>query len=143
MRSLLTSVALLCLFACNNKKSEGEKKDKNPDSTIQSHTIKDDPRKINSIVGIWGPSELNMKQEMSEEEVKNILQNATIEFTASGNYISQFNDDRETGTYKYNEVEKTLVTKKDSGNEERFSVAWDNGLLRLTMEDGTMVLKRK
>jgi hypothetical protein len=112
MRSLLSSIALLCLIACKSKKSEGEKIDKHPDSTNQPESIKDDPAKNNSIVGIWGPSELNMKQEMSEEEKTNILENATIEFTAAG-------------------------------KEERFSVVWDNGLLRLTMEDGTMVLKRK
>lgn len=144
MKRILFPVAIVLLAACNNKKADADKKDKDAGGVISVVEEKDDaPGDYgNSIVGVWKPYEMNIG-EMTAGERKDLLDKATIEFTAGGSYISHFDEDGETGTYTYNDKEKTLVTRSPENNEERFTVKWENGMLRLTNEEGDMVLKRK
>jgi hypothetical protein len=141
MRSTILSLTLLLFAACNNNK-EADKKDPSPD-TVTTKTDDQPVKEDDSIAGVWRPVELKM--EMSEEEKKDVLDKATIEFTPGGSYVSNFGPETETGSYIYNHAEKSLVTTGSNKSEERFTVAWDNGLLTLTSTkgDGTLVLKRK
>jgi hypothetical protein len=144
MKRILFPVAIILLTACNNKKTDADKKDKNTGGVISLVEEKDDTPadEENSIVGVWKPYEMNIG-EMTAEERKDLLEKATIEFTSGGSYISHFDEDGETGTYTYNVKEKTLVTRSPENKEEHFTVKWEDGRLRLTNEEGEMVLKRK
>ncbi len=143
MKHLLLPVAIVLLAACNNKKKEPGN-DKTPGGVISVTEEKDEKPadEANSIVGVWRPSEMNIG-EMTEKERKEIMEKATIEFTAGGSYISHFDAEGETGSYTYNDKEKTLITRSPDNNEDKFTVKWEDGLLRLTNEEGVMVLKRK
>ncbi|MGQ0739631.1 MAG: hypothetical protein ACT4OJ_11265 [Bacteroidota bacterium] len=135
MKKIFLPLAILMLAGCNNKKDEDGKKDKTSGGLISA-------TEENSIVGVWRPYEMKIG-EMTNEERKEILEKATIEFTAGGSYISHFDEEGETGSYTYNDKEKTLITRSPDNDEERFTVKWEDGLLRLTNEEGEMVLKRK
>lgn len=139
MRCLLFSLAVFLFTACNINK-ENDKKRISGDTVISK---KDEPNIRDGVItGVWRPVEIGMP--MSPEKKKEILDSATIEFISDGTYLSYFGPDKETGTYTYDQAGKTLVTISAEKREDRFSVAWNNGLLLLsTQREGTMVLQRK
>lgn len=138
MRLLIIAFTLLFFAACKNK---ADKKNPAPDSTTsmkEEQPVRDE----SSITGVWRPVELSMP--MTAERKKELLDSASIEFTADGNYISNFGPETERGTYVYNHTDKLLVTVGPQQREERFAVAWHEGLLTLsTQDEGTIVLQRK
>jgi hypothetical protein len=85
--------------------------------------------------------------DMNEEEKKEIIEHSSLEFTADGKFTAtKKDDDPATGTYTYDEKEKTLVvTNKETGSNDsqKFTIAWEDDLLLLTNEEGTVKLKRQ
>ena len=50
------------------------------------------------------------------------------------------------GTFTYDEKEKTLVVINNAGgrkDSQKFSIAWEGGLLLMTNDDGVVKLKRQ
>jgi hypothetical protein len=110
MRPLFILLSFLFFAACNNNKDAG-KKDPSQDTTLSKDGDKTGPPKEDnsSIAGVWRPVEMSM--EMSEEEKKDVLDRATIEFTPGGSYVSLFGEETETGSYTYDP--SGVIKKKD------------------------------
>ncbi len=119
MKKVLISLVVMLLFACGNKQAAQQ----------------------DSVTGIWKPYTLNLG-EMNEDEKKELIERATIEFTADGKYISLFKGEPENGTYTYNEKDLQLVTVPADGKEEKFKVEWKEGRLGLSNTEGSLVLER-
>lgn len=142
MKKLLLPVVVLLIISCTNKKAE-------TGTNIDSGQTKAKPDKedtkqaeiFQSIVGKWRPVDVGLK-DVEEKEKKDIMDNASIEFTADGEYISLFKEDKETGTYTYDEAGKLLTTKSPEGDIEKLSVGWTGDKLKLTNEEGVLIFKR-
>lgn len=119
MKKILIAFLAILFFACGNKQAAQQ----------------------DSVTGTWKPYTLSLGK-MSEEEKKELIERATIEFTADGKYISLFKGEPENGTYTYNVKELQLVTVSPNGAEEKFSVEWKDGRLGLSNADGSLVLER-
>jgi len=143
MKLLLVPVAALLLAACNNKKTNPDI-DKAPADTATVIEI-DEPVaetvSVASITGKWKPVEIDMT-DMDLDEKMEILEHATIEFTADGKYIALSNEENETGTYTYDEKTKMLTSISSDGTSEVIKAEISNDKLRVTTEDGTMTFKR-
>ena len=119
MRKYLLPLFLTLLLACSQKKTE------------------------KSLVGKWKPIELNMPS-ASEEQKKDLLEKATLEFTKDGKFISRMADQQQTGTFTYNEKTGELNTSSGTNQFEKFKVEWkDNGVLFTNEEEETLLLKKQ
>ncbi len=148
MKLLLIPVAILILASCNTKKKTAtDSGEPAADTTASTTTVEKDQPPVaaettgSSIVGKWKPVEANMK-DMDEEEKKEFLNDASIEFTAAGKYIALSKEDNETGTYSYDENTKMLTTTSPDGTAEKIKATISNDKLTVYNEDGTMVFKR-
>ncbi len=148
MKLLLIPVAILILASCNNKKkTTTDSGEPAADTSATTTTVEKDQPPVaaettaSSIVGKWKPVEANMK-DMDEEEKKEFLNDASIEFTAAGKYIALSKEDNETGTYSYDENTKMLTTTSPDGTAEKIKAVISNDKLTVYNEDGTMVFKR-
>lgn len=95
-----------------------------------------------SLVGKWRPVELNIKG-MSDDEKKDILATATIEFTRDGKMITTSSKKTDQGTYTYDEKNKLLFTHPLEGREEKQEVRWlEKNRIALSNQDDTITLKR-
>ena len=120
MKQPLLPVLCFLLLACTNKKQTDKEK----------------------LIGTWRPVALSASG-MDEEEKKDILEKASIEFTTEGRYFSRFEGDDENGTWTYDEKTKKLSTNpSESGNNEHFTVEWKADTLVL-MNDRNDVIKMK
>lgn len=122
MKKILLPVLALLLFACNNNKKSGKE----------------------MLIGTWRPVELS-GMDMDEEEKKNILEKASIEFTKEGKYFSRFDGEDQDGTWTYDEKIKKLSTDPANGdNKELFSVDWsEDTLLLINVRKETIKMKKK
>ena len=119
MKKILIAFVAMLFFACGNKQAA----------------------KQDTVIGLWKPYTLNLGT-MEENEKKELIERATIEFTADGKYISLFKGDPEKGTYTYNEKDLQLVSVSPNGEEEKFKVEWKEGRLGLSNENGSLVLEK-
>jgi hypothetical protein len=145
MRTLLPVLVALTLFiSC-----AGDKKDpsgKEPTSLKDSAVNKTDPgeKEELSLIGRWKPVEMNIKG-ISEEEKKELKSNITLEFSRDGRYIGQNKESTQEGTYSYDPATKKLsvTSNTKSGDKEIFTVGWEDDLLLMTNDEGTVKLKRQ
>ena len=143
MKNFLITIALFVLASCNSKKKTETETNK---SSADGNTSQNNPPPAAvetqvSIVGKWILSEVSNK-DMTEEEKKEIIGQASIEFTADGKYMANFKEDNETGTYMYYENTKTLTTITKGKNEEKLTAEISSDKLSVTNTDGSMIFKR-
>ncbi|MGQ0739630.1 MAG: hypothetical protein ACT4OJ_11260 [Bacteroidota bacterium] len=150
MRILLIPAVILLMTACgNNKKNEKDKVETAADTTTA--TIKEDAGnpvaaddKKGSITGIWKPADVNIR-DIDEEEKKEMTANIRIEFTGDGKFFGYNKEKKQEGTYTYNEKDGQLTVLNVSRGDkaEKFTIGWEDGLLLMTNEDGTVKLKKQ
>lgn len=79
-----------------------------------------------SVAGKWKPVEVDAKYiesyHMSNEDIKDIIEKESIEFTKDGKFISDSPRDTTHGIYNYNEKEKRLITAVPDGKTITFSI---------------------
>lgn len=143
MKNFLITIALFVLASCNSKKKAETETNQ---STVDGNTSQNNPPPAAvetqvSIVGKWILSEVSNK-DMTEEEKKEAIGHASIEFTADGKYMANFKEDNEAGTYSYDENTKTLTTAARGDEEEKLTATISNDKLSVTNNEGTMVFKR-
>jgi YD repeat-containing protein len=81
-------------------------------------------------------------EDLEEKEKKEILDQATVEFTGDGKYLSIYKEDNETGTYSYDEKTKMITTTDPDGLTEEIKAEISNDKLKVTTKEGTMLFKR-
>ena len=147
MKILLPLFTVFVLASCKDKKTDADT-DKTATNTTTLTVEKDQPaletENKASIVGKWILSEAN-DTGMSEDDKKDLIGNADVEFTADGKYISHSKKDSETGTYTYNEEMKELVTITDGKSAEdkvNVEIAGDKLTVTQEKEKGAMIFKR-
>lgn len=134
---LLIPILFIVLLACNNK---AENKTETKDTTASQAEVRE-PVYNRSLLGKWRPVEVDMPG-MADTRKQELIDSAHYEFTSAGQVIITMKDDRRTGTYMYSEQDSKLISQ--IGNkEEKFSISWDKELLKMTDENGTVVLKRQ
>lgn len=137
MKKLIPVLALLALLACNNK---SETKTETKDTAAAE--VKADPQVPDrSLVGKWHPVQVDVAR-MNEDEKKQLIDSATIEFTSDGRIVTQMKSTTRTGTYMFSEQDSKLMTKIED-KDEKFDIAWENGLLKMTNEEGTVTMRRE
>ncbi len=112
---------------------------------ISFTSCKNSDKKETTLAGKWKIVEMNIS-DMDEEEKNEIMNKALLEFSADGKYIATRSaSDIINGSYVYNEKEKTLSVSnnEDDGKAQLFTISWENGLLLMTNEEGTVKLKRQ
>ena len=132
----LFPLLFLFLLACNNKAED--KTTKTDTSTVGTNT---DVVINRTLVGTWKPVQVDIAR-MNEAERKELMDSATIQFTSDGQIHTTMKERRNSGTYMYSEQDSKLTTRIDN-REEKFNIAWDSELLRMTNEEGTVVMKRR
>ena len=95
-----------------------------------------------SIVGKWKPVEMNMKN-MNENEKKEFLEHAVIEFTSDNKFIATRSDIKSNGTFILNEKTSQLTTRNPEGDTQTYTLGWEDDKMLLANEDGTVKLKRQ
>jgi hypothetical protein len=146
MKKLLLPLLILLFVACNNKKKTTQEPIKAVIDTISAKITETDlssvqPVITSSIVGKWKPIDVFM-EDMEEEEKKVILDQATVEFTGDGKYLSISKQDNETGTYSYDEKTKMITTTAPDGVTEKIKAEISNDKLKVTSKEGTILFKR-
>lgn len=143
MKILLITIAVFLLASCNSKKKTGIETDKltTDGTTTQNNPPSTEGETQVSIVGKWILSEVSNK-DMTEEEKKEIIGHASIEFTTDGKYSANFKEDNETGTYMYYENTKTLTTITKGKSEKKLTAEISPDKLSVTNEEGSMIFKR-
>ena len=145
MKAFLIPIALFILASCNSKKKADTDSNKttvdNETTTTQNNPPPPEAETHASIVGKWILSEVSNK-DMTEEEKKEIIGQASVEFKADGKYTSHSDKVDERGTYMYYENTKTLTTTAEGEREEKVTANIGNDKLIVTNEDGTMIFKR-
>src|SRR5688572_864216 len=137
MKKLIFSFILISFIGCN---SNDKKTDKPDMDTASSTEVKE--KIINrSVVGKWKPVDASMTN-MSEEEKKELLNVATIEFTSDGKFISTMKDDVSNGTYMHSEQDNKLSTSTNAGKQESFNIEWNGDMLKLISPEGSVTMKR-
>ena len=96
----------------------------------------------NSIVGKWRPTDITTN-DMNKEDKKSYLDNARIEFTRDGRFITSFYNVKDTGTYNFDESKAILVTTTPHGATDTVNVKWDGNNMNIVMKEGKIVLKRQ
>ena len=101
----------------------------------------------NSVVGKWRPIEVDRKfmvsYGISNEDLKNMLEKESIEFTKDGKFISYSPHDSSRGIYNYDEKEKSLITAVEDGRTVNYSIELlQKNKMVLSSEFGKMTLKR-
>ena len=147
MKILLLPFAVFVLASCKDKKTDADT-DKTAANTTTPTVEKDQPaletENKASIVGKWILSEAN-DTGMSEDDKKDLIGNADVEFTADGKYMSHSKKDSETGTYTYNKKTKELKTIADGKSEEEkinAEITGDKLTVTQEKEKGAMIFKR-
>lgn len=128
--SALAGLLLFFVASCNNDNRNARDND-DYDNNGNSKTKK--PNR--SLVGKWEPIDME-SEEMTEEDKRDILENASIEFTRDGRYHSVSSDKRESGDYTYDEKDRILTTTTESGRKEELKVSWVKDKLVMTLIEG-------
>jgi hypothetical protein len=138
---ILSFTAAILLTACDSNKKDKETAVQT-DSTGNKKT--GDAGAEASLVGKWKPVEMNLKG-MSEEEKKSMVENIRLEFTASGQYFGINRENKQEGTYTYDPKTKTLdvVNGFNTSEVEHFTIGWEDELLLMTNNEGTVKLRRE
>jgi hypothetical protein len=125
-------------LACNNKdgKKENGKSDTTATEVVEKPVVYD-----RSLPGKWKPVKVEIA-DMSEADKQDLLNNAVIEFTTDGQFLTTMKDKTNTGTYVFSEQDSKLMTRTSSDREENFSISWDKDLLKLTNDEGTVTMKK-
>jgi hypothetical protein len=135
---IMTVIAVLVLLACNNK---AEKAGAGGDSTVPAGETKIEEKVPDrSLAGRWKPVYVDVPS-MSEEEKKNLIDHAVIEFTGSGGISTTLKETKREGTYMFSEQDSKLHTKLGE-KEEKFDISWDGDLLKMRNDEGTVTLRR-
>jgi len=95
-------------------------------------------------VGKWILSDAD-NTGMGEDDKKELIGPARIEFTADGKYIFHAKENGETGTYTYNEKTKILITiTNGKSSDEKVTAEVAGNKLTVTQEKqkGAMIFKR-
>jgi len=145
VKVLLISVILVLLSACGDNKKTGKEEAAATDSTAlaKEETRVAEPEE-KSITGTWKPVEMNLR-DMDEENKKETMANVRIEFTAEGKFFGYNKDKKQEGTYTWDEKENqlTVVNTARGDKPEKFRIAWEDDLLLMTNEEGTVKLKKQ
>lgn len=128
--SALAGLLLFFVASCNNDNQNARDND-DYDNNSNSKTKK--PNR--SLVGKWEPIDME-SEEMTEEDKRDILENASIEFTRDGRYHSVSSDKRESGDYTYDERDRLLTTITESGRKEELKISWVKDKLVMTLIEG-------
>ncbi len=137
MKQLLCSLILLSFIACNNNDKKTTKTDNDTTATTETKE-----KVINrSVIGKWKPVDASMTN-MSEDEKNQLLNDATIEFTSDGKFISTMKENVTNGTYMHSEQDNKLSTSTESGKQETFTIEWNGDLLKLASPEGSVTMKR-
>ncbi len=145
MRTSLIVIAVLALcVSCAGDKKEAPGKESialkdsaaNKTNLIEKEDL--------SLVGRWKPVEMNLPG-ITEEEKKDMKENIILEFTREGNYTGYNKENKQEGTYSYDANTKKLSVenKANSMDKEVFTIGWEDGLLMMTNEEGTVKLKKQ
>ena len=135
---IFTVLAALVFLACNNK---AEKTGTGGDSTVPGEQVKiEETVPDRSLTGRWKPVYVDVPS-MSEEEKKNLIDHAVIEFTGSGGISTTLKETKREGTYMFSEQDSKLHTKLGE-KEEKFDISWDGDLLKMRNDEGTVTLRR-
>lgn len=120
MRNALLLLSALLLLACNSKKTG-----------------------TRDITGQWKPVAFN-SDKVSEQEVQEILQTASVEFTAKKKFISYVSGKKEEeGSFTLDEKQQQLTVTNRSENQV-YSISWSGDTLVLTNpEKESMKLLKK
>jgi hypothetical protein len=94
--------------------------------------------KQKTIVGKWKPVDMVIIG-LSETEKKGIIDSARLEFTADGKFINHFSLEKVEATYTVKD--STLETLRNS-QVERYKIRWEGKKVRLSNEEGYLVLER-
>lgn len=141
----------LFIISCNNEKGNkpnDQANDRNKDGNKDSDEGMNDGRF--SITGKWHIEDIvSSKGERPTEEEMKEMRSSTIEFTGSGTYIATSKDgsgedDKEYGTYTFDEKNKKLETVEDDGGKREnftFEFSGKNKII-LTSEEGIVTLER-
>ncbi len=141
MKFLLIPVVVLVLASCKEKKAAA---DSDKIITEEKTQPSVETEKNTSIVGKWVLSDAN-NTEMSEDDKKELIGQASVEFAADGKYMSHAKEEGETGTYTYNEKTRVLTTTTNEKSlEEKVTAEVDGDKLTVTHEKqkGAMIFKR-
>lgn len=145
MRTLFFALTAMSIFlSCAGDKKEQPGKD-SPSPKDTSVNKKDlSEKEGSSLVGRWKPVDMNLKG-IQEEEKKEMTANIILEFTQDGKYIGRNKDSKQEGTYSWDPVTKKLAVTNNaiSKDTELFTVGWEDDLLLMTNDEGTVKLKRQ
>ena len=100
-------------------------------------------KKTNTVQGKWKPVTVALKN-MSENEKHGLLTHLTLEFTANGNFVNTIKEQKITGTYVYDEKTNSLTIDTHDSKEstQEFTISWENNMMVMTNEEGTVKLKK-
>jgi hypothetical protein len=84
-------------------------------------------------------------RDLEEEEKKEMIDNIRVEFTPDGKFFGYNKDKKQEGTYTYNKKDKLLtINNAERGDKpEKFTIGWEEELLLMTNEEGTVKLKKE
>jgi hypothetical protein len=138
---LFSLLAFVTMIACKNK---NDKPAATGDSTAITQKEVEMPPAVKSVAGKWKPVAINIAN-MPEEEKKEMIANIRIEFTEDGKFIGVNKDNKQEGTYTWNEKENLLTVYNSSRDNkpEKFTIGWEDDLLLMTNEEGTVKLKKE
>jgi hypothetical protein len=100
-----------------------------------------------SLIGKWKVTGVDkafiQNQALSADEVKNVIEKATVEFTKDGKVISMQPPDIKLNTYTYDEAQNRLTMVIVDKEAMTFSIKLEKDKLEMSNDNGTMTLKRE
>lgn len=132
MKKLLLPFLVLLLVACKSGKKTETVAGKDP------VTMED----AKSIIGKWVVTDAKFDEEMTEEEKKEIIGVATMEFMTDGRYEALASGDDEKGTYTFDSKTNKLIISPEGDEKQELSVEWGDGTIKLINKELSMTFKR-
>jgi hypothetical protein len=147
MKKSLLPLLMFLFVACKNKKNAGSIENKPSGNTTEVVKTNEEPplfENETSLIGKWVVIDADFSEKMTKEERDAIVGKATVEFFADGKFttISPEDNDTDKGTYSFDAKANKLTIISQEGDIKAFSIIWIDGHLKMTSEEGSMILKR-
>lgn len=140
MKKILLPVILALTISCHHDKkvSAADKNTSIDASSSNEETVPGDAD--NPILGKWRVVDATFS-DMSEQERKNVIGKASLEFFRGDRVISDAQGSIDTALYLFDKTSRKLKVTSANDTQE-FTVEWIEGKMKMTNEEGWALLEK-